>query len=105
MNVGEEIAGGQTKFCIYACRLGRVAAFIPVLFGIFFRNVPLIAPVAAAVTAIGVHFGVYYGGLISYTQGTVGNPGASSALAIIAATVVGLSLYFVYKPAYRPKTE
>lgn len=81
------------------------AAFIPVLFGIFFRNVPLIAPVVAAVTAIGVHFGVYYGGLISYTQGTVGNPGASSALAIIAATVVGLSLYFVYKPAYRPKAE
>jgi len=81
------------------------AAFVPVLFGIFLRDVPVIAPVAAAVTAVVVHFGVYYGGLVSYTQGTVGNPGASSALAILAASAVGLILYYFQRPPRAEKTQ
>ena len=36
------------------------AAFVPVLFGTFFRDTPRIAVVSAAITAIVVHFGLYY---------------------------------------------
>ena len=69
------------------------AAFVPVLLGIYGKDVPIAAPVAASVTAIVVHFSVYYGGLTPYTQGAVRNPAVAAALAIISATVVGLVIY------------
>ncbi len=81
------------------------AAFIPVLLGIFFRRVPLIAPVAASVTAVVVHFSLYYGSLITYTQGAVGNPGASSAIAILSAATVGLLFLFIYRKPHLEQKE
>ncbi len=69
------------------------AAFVPVLLGIYGRDVPIAAPAAASVTAIVVHFGVYYGGLTPYTQGAVRNPAVAAALAILSASIVGLSIY------------
>lgn len=73
------------------------AAFVPVLLGIYGKDVPIAAPVAASVTAIMVHFSVYYGGLTPYTQGAVRNPAVAAALAIISATVVGLVIYLTRK--------
>jgi sodium/pantothenate symporter len=73
------------------------AAFVPVLLGIYGKDVPIAAPVAASVTAIVVHFSVYYGGLTPYTQGAVRNPAVAAALAIISATVVGLVIYLTRK--------
>lgn len=73
------------------------AAFIPVLLGTFWNKVPLVAPVAASITAIVVHFGIYYGRLTPYMQETVRNPGIASALAIISSVVVGFTLFFVFK--------
>ena len=82
------------------------AAFVPVLFGMFLRRVPLIAPVAASITSVLVHFAVYYGGLTSYMQGPVRNPGIAAALAILASLAVGLSLYFAFrKPASATDTS
>jgi sodium/pantothenate symporter len=71
------------------------AAFVPVLLGIFGKQVPKAAPIAASVTAILVHFSVYYGGLTPYTIGLVRNPAVSAALAILAALVVGLGITWV----------
>ena len=72
------------------------AAFIPVLFGIFFKRVPLSVPVAGAITAIIVHFGIYYGGLTPYTEGGVRNPGVAAALAICASTLLSLGIYGIH---------
>ncbi|MDX2135661.1 MAG: sodium:solute symporter [Saprospiraceae bacterium] len=66
------------------------AAFVPVLLGIYGKNVRTAAPAAASVTAIVVHFSVYYGGLTPYTNGAVRNPAVACTLAILAALTVGL---------------
>ncbi len=73
------------------------AAFVPVLFGTFLKDTPPVAAVAASVTAVTVHFALYYTGqgYFPYYQGvTVKNPGISTALGIVAALVVGGGLYF-----------
>ncbi|MEM9557457.1 MAG: sodium:solute symporter [Acidobacteriota bacterium] len=73
------------------------AAFVPVLFGTFLPKTPRVAVVAAAVTALVVHYGVYLTGgswFPYYIDVSVKNPGISTALAVVAATVVGGALYF-----------
>jgi sodium/pantothenate symporter len=72
------------------------AAFIPVLFGIFFKKVPLAVPVVGAITAVLVHFGVYYGRITPYMQEAVRNPGVAAALAICSSVVVSLAVYLIY---------
>ncbi len=66
------------------------AAFVPVLFGIFVREAPRAAPILASVTAIVVHFSMYYGGISDYMQGAVRNPAVAAAMAILASLLVGL---------------
>ena len=73
------------------------AAFVPVLLGIYGKNVKPLAPIAASVTAIVVHFSVYYGQLTPYTTGPVRNPAVACTLAILAAFAVGLSIHFFNK--------
>ncbi len=68
------------------------AAFMPVLLGVFAKDVPRSAPLAAAITAVVVHFGVYYGGITHYMQGTVRNPAIAATFAILASAAVGLAL-------------
>lgn len=74
------------------------AAFVPVLFGTFLKDTPRIAVAAAAVTAVAVHFGLYYTGHLYfpyYVGVTVKNPGISTALGIVAAAAIGGALYLV----------
>lgn len=73
------------------------AAFVPVLFGVFTKNTPRIAPIASAVTAIVVHFSIYYGGLTEYMQGAVRNPAIAAALAILSSVFVGLAILGWYR--------
>ena len=76
------------------------AAFVPVLFGTFLRDTPLVAAASAAVTAVAVHFALYYTGqhYFPYYAGvTVKNPGISTALGVVAATVVGGALYLAFR--------
>lgn len=73
------------------------AAFVPVVFGIFFTHAPRQAVMAASVTAVVVHFGVYYGRLTPYMQEGTRNPGIASALAILASLVVATTIYLIYK--------
>ena len=82
------------------------AAFIPILFGIFLKDVKLNAPLAASVVAIITHFSVYYflpvlvteygfqfGYFTKYLVGTIRNPAIASASAIVVSTLVGLILH------------
>ena len=69
--------------------------FVPVLFGTFLKNVPARVPLAAALTALLVHFGVYYGRLTPYMAEGTRNPGISAALAILAAVAVGGTLQLI----------
>ena len=73
------------------------AAFIPVLFGIFFRQVPLAVPVAGAVAAVAVHFAIYYGRLTPYMQEEIRNPGVAAALAICSSVVLSGSIYLLWR--------
>lgn len=70
------------------------AAFIPVLFGIFIKDVHRAAPIIASVAALVTHFLVYYGQLTIYTTGAVRNPAVASTIAILAAVTIGLGVHF-----------
>jgi sodium/pantothenate symporter len=70
-------------------------AFIPVLFGTFFRNVSFKSVFAASVTAIVVHFGVYYGHITAYMQETINNPAIASTIAILSSVLVGVIMHFI----------
>lgn len=80
------------------------AVFIPVLFGIFITNVPRASVVAASVTAVVVHFSVYYGRLTPYMKEGTRNPGIASALAIISSLVVATAVYFLMKKRSNEKS-
>ena len=60
------------------------ATFAPILFGIFSERITKGAIFAAAVTALVVHFGVYYGGITMYAN----NPAVPATFALIASTLV-----------------
>ncbi len=82
------------------------AAFMPVLLGIFSKNTPRIAPVAASITAVIVHFSVYYIGITPYMQGAVRNPAIAAALAILSSVAVGLIMLYIFrKSSSNPATE
>lgn len=67
------------------------AAFVPIIFGMFVRRTPAIAAIAASVTAVIVHFSMYYGKLgVPFTLATGENPGVAAAMAIIASLLAGL---------------
>jgi SSS family solute:Na+ symporter/sodium/pantothenate symporter len=60
------------------------ATFAPVLFGMFSRRASKGLALAAALTALAVHFGMYYGQLTMYHN----NPDVPAATAIVASTLV-----------------
>ncbi|MBU2492935.1 MAG: sodium:solute symporter [Bacteroidetes bacterium] len=86
------------------------AAFIPILFGIFIKDVKLKAPLYATLTALFTHFSVYYimplfvsefgfsfGVFTKYLVGDVRNPAIASSCAIVISTLVGLLIHFKEK--------
>ncbi|MFO7446693.1 MAG: sodium:solute symporter, partial [Ignavibacteriaceae bacterium] len=74
------------------------AAFVPIFFGMFLKNIPKIAPIAASVAAIIVHFSFYYGKIrVPFTLATGENPGVAAAMAIVFSLITGLALYFLLK--------
>lgn len=76
------------------------AAFIPISFGMFLKNVRTAAPFAASVTAIAVHFTMYYGKIaIPFSAATGENPGVAAAVAIIAAALVGAAVQRLTRPS------
>ena len=80
------------------------AAFVPVLFGTFLDDTPAIAAIGASVTAVTVHYALYYTGqdyFPYFVDVSVKNPGISTALGIVAATVVGGGLYLLARRRIR----
>jgi len=73
------------------------AAFVPVLFGTFLKQVPLHVPFASSVAAIVIHFSVYYGRITPYMQEEIRNPAIASSLAIVGSLVIGSALYLIFK--------
>lgn len=73
------------------------AAFIPLLFGMFLKDVSKAAPIAASVTALVVHFSVYYGRLTPYMEKGTRNPAVASAIAILCSLAVGGIIYLATK--------
>lgn len=70
------------------------AAFVPILMGMFLKNVPLAAPLTASVTAVVVHFTIYYGQIaIPFTKATGENPGIAAAVAIVSSVFAGAAVY------------
>ncbi|MBS4059915.1 MAG: sodium:solute symporter [Bacteroidetes bacterium] len=79
------------------------AAFIPVIFGIYVKNIKASVPMIASITAIIVHFSVYYllpiavsnygwdlGFFTKFVQGNVRNPAIASSTAIVFSTIAGI---------------
>ena len=79
------------------------AAFVPLLFGMFIKDVHKSAPIIASMVAIVVHFSVYYGRLTPYMQEPIRNPGVASAIAILTSIVVGAVVYMITKTISKKK--
>jgi len=78
------------------------AAFVPILFGMFLKNVPRIAPIAASITAVIVHFIMYYGKLgVPFAKSTGENPGVAAAVAILSSILVGGIFYIISEKKQR----
>ena len=72
------------------------AAFMPIIMGMFFKNVPKSAPIVASAVAVVVHFTMYYGKLgLPFTKATGENPGVAAATAIVAAVFTGFIIYII----------
>lgn len=70
------------------------AAFVPILFGMFLKDVKKIVPITASLTAVIVHFSFYYGQIkVPFTVATGENPGVAAAMAILTSLVVGGFIY------------
>lgn len=72
------------------------AAFVPILIGIFLKDIPKIVPVSASVTALVVHFSMFYLNIkVPFTAASGQNPGVSAAVAIIISVLTALIIYIV----------
>lgn len=72
------------------------AAFLPILLGMFAKNIHRSVPVAASVTALIVHFSMFYMNLpVPFTLATGQNPGVSAAVAILASAAAAGVVYIV----------
>jgi len=60
------------------------ATFAPVLYGIFSKRATAGVAAAAAITALAVHFGMYYGRITVYHN----NPAVPATFALVISTVV-----------------
>lgn len=74
------------------------AAFVPILFGMFFNSVPKNSVIAASVSAVIVHFSFYYGKVgVPFTKATGENPGVAASMAIVISFLIGITLYAILK--------
>ncbi len=69
------------------------AAFVPVLFGTFLKNIPVWIPFTSSISALILHFGIYYLRIGPYMQEVVRNPAIASSSAILGS--LGLAFIFV----------
>ncbi|MCZ4409635.1 sodium:solute symporter [Cryomorphaceae bacterium 1068] len=66
------------------------AAFFPLVMGMFSKKTSPIAAIVSSVTAILVHFSVYYGNIGPYMKGAINNPAIAATYAILISSAIGL---------------
>jgi len=72
------------------------AAFVPILFGMFLGDVNKKTVILASLTAIVLHFIMYYGKIpVLFTKSTGENPGVAAAVAIVVSVLVGLVMHVI----------
>jgi len=89
-------------------------AFVPVIFGIFYKKMPATVAFAGSITALSVHFTVYYilpvlvnkydagfGFFTRYLTGTVRNPAIACSTAVIMSTAVAALLILAGKLSHK----
>ncbi|MBA4252071.1 MAG: sodium:solute symporter [Chlorobiaceae bacterium] len=74
------------------------AAFVPILFGMFLKNVPKQIPIFSSIIAIVVHFSFYYGKIaVPFTKATGENPGVAASIAILSSLLFAIIYYLIVK--------
>ncbi|MEP0861467.1 MAG: sodium:solute symporter [Ignavibacterium sp.] len=74
------------------------AAFVPILFGMFFKNVSRLSVVSASIVAIVVHFSFFYGHIkVPFSIATGENPGVAAAMAILSSVFVGVVIHLIQR--------
>lgn len=72
------------------------SAFVPISFGMFFKNIKNQTVISASVTAILVHFTFYYAKIkIPFAHATGENPGVAAAMAILTSVIVAAILHLI----------
>ena len=74
------------------------AACVPVCMGLFFKNASGKAALAAAITAVVVHYSIYYFRIGSYMQMEIRNPAIPATFAITAGVIMALIVSTLVKP-------
>ncbi len=77
------------------------ATFVPILFGIFARGVPKTVVLVSAITALVVHFGMYYGEITMYAN----NPAVPATAALLTSTAIALAGYWIWGQPALPDPE
>ncbi|MFZ1808866.1 MAG: sodium:solute symporter [Cyclobacteriaceae bacterium] len=77
------------------------AAFVPVVFGTFFTRVASHVPFIGSISAIVIHFSVYYGRLTPYMQEVVRNPAIPSTFAILGSLLISTLLFVISRSKER----
>lgn len=73
-------------------------AFLPILIGIFNQPVSKKVVIASSVTALVVHFAMYYGKLpVPFTEATGENPGVAASVAIIFSIAAAFIVHLITK--------
>lgn len=74
------------------------AAFVPILFGMFFKDVSKLSVISASIVAIVVHFSFFYGHIkVPFSLATGENPGVSAAIAILSSVFVGVVIHLIQR--------
>jgi len=86
------------------------AAFVPVLFGIFFKDTPRRIAISSSIIALLVHFGIYYlipfihqhhalnlGFFTKFIEGSIRNPAIAASAAILISTLFAGIYYIVVR--------
>lgn len=81
------------------------AAFFPLIMGMFTKKTSVTAAVLASVTALTVHFSMYYGKIGPMMQNAVNNPAISATCAIILSSGVGILVLALHGKGSTLKTK
>ncbi len=74
------------------------AAFIPIIVGIYFPKVSRNVPIIGSISAVIIHFVMYYGKvMIPFTKATGENPGVAAATAITVSVIISIFIHLASK--------